>query len=146
VQLLNSRTYNINKLLMFIFSHSRKIHGLYFKSLYNSFLPHTFHFINSQSSHHLTVRIRMSFYLCLNRPKISNLSLVAIARIISCGIPSFRPSAVLYHFYIPLCVNSHNQKIDYFVKNTKILYNYWYFVMATCFGLSLDHLQVNVHK
>jgi hypothetical protein len=25
-----------------------------------------------------------------------------------------------------------------------MLYNYWYFVLATCFGLTLDHLQDNV--
>jgi hypothetical protein len=34
----------------------------------------------------------------------------------------------------------------YYRKTTKILYNYWYFVMATCFRLSLDHLQANVLK
>jgi len=33
-----------------------------------------------------------------------------------------------------------------YVKNTTILYNYWYFVTATCFGLSLDQLQANVLK
>ena len=38
------------------------------------------------------------------------------------------------------------QQIVYYVKNTTILYNYWYFVMATCFGLSLDSLQANVHR
>jgi hypothetical protein len=27
-----------------------------------------------------------------------------------------------------------------------MLYKYWYIVMATCFGPSLDHLQANVHK
>ena len=36
--------------------------------------------------------------------------------------------------------------IVYYVKNTTIVYNYWYFVMATCFGHSLDHLQTNVLK
>jgi hypothetical protein len=32
----------------------------------------------------------------------------------------------------------------YYVKNTNIFHNYWYFDMATCFGLSLDNLQANV--
>jgi len=31
-------------------------------------------------------------------------------------------------------------------KNTAILYNYWYFVMETCFGLSLDRLQAIILK
>ena len=34
----------------------------------------------------------------------------------------------------------------YITKNTAILYNYWYFVIATFFGLSLGRLQTNVHK
>jgi len=29
-------------------------------------------------------------------------------------------------------------------SKTTILYNFWHFVMATCFGLCLDHLQANV--
>jgi hypothetical protein len=37
------------------------------------------------------------------------------------------------------------QIVDY-VKNTTVLYNYWHFVMATCFGPPLDHLQANVFK
>ena len=32
------------------------------------------------------------------------------------------------------------KQIVYYVKNTKIWYNYWYFVMVICFDLSLDHL------
>jgi len=36
--------------------------------------------------------------------------------------------------------------VVYYVKNTTIVYNYWYSVMATCFGPSLDHLQANVLK
>jgi hypothetical protein len=36
------------------------------------------------------------------------------------------------------------KQIDYYVKKKKILYNYWYFVMVTCFGLCLDHMQVSV--
>jgi hypothetical protein len=36
--------------------------------------------------------------------------------------------------------------IVYYVKNTTRVYNYWYFVMATCFDPSLDHLQANVLK
>ena len=36
--------------------------------------------------------------------------------------------------------------IVYYVKNSTTIYNYWRFVMATCFGPSLDHLQVNVLK
>jgi len=31
------------------------------------------------------------------------------------------------------------KQIVYYVKNTTILYNFWYFVMATYFGPSLDH-------
>jgi len=38
------------------------------------------------------------------------------------------------------------KQIVYYVKNTTVLYNYWYFVMATGFDHSLDHLQVNVLK
>jgi len=38
------------------------------------------------------------------------------------------------------------KQIVYYVKNTKISYNYWYFVMATCFGLSLEHLLDKVLK
>ena len=34
----------------------------------------------------------------------------------------------------------------YYVKNTNISYNYWHFVMATCFGLCLEYLQDNVLK
>ena len=46
---------------------------------------------------------------------------------------------------VPLCFNSPN-KINPLLrlKNTTVLYNCWYFVMATCFGLSLDHLQAGV--
>jgi hypothetical protein len=47
---------------------------------------------------------------------------------------------------IPLCFNSHNKTNSLLRQNTTILYNYWYFVMASRFGLSLDHLQANVHK
>ena len=36
--------------------------------------------------------------------------------------------------------------IVYYVKNTTIVYNYWYPIMATRFGPSLDHLQANVLK
>jgi len=35
------------------------------------------------------------------------------------------------------------KQIVYYAKSTTI-YNYWYFAIATCFGLSLDHLQYNV--
>ena len=35
------------------------------------------------------------------------------------------------------------QMVSY-VKTTTKAYNYWYFVMATCFGLSLDHPLDNV--
>jgi hypothetical protein len=38
------------------------------------------------------------------------------------------------------------QQIIYSVKNYKKIYNYWYHAVATYFGLSLDHLQANVHK
>jgi hypothetical protein len=33
-----------------------------------------------------------------------------------------------------------------YVKNTTIVYNYWYLTMTTCFGLSLDHLQAKFRK
>jgi hypothetical protein len=36
------------------------------------------------------------------------------------------------------------KQIVYYIKNTTVLYNYWYFVMATYFSLSLDHLQASV--
>jgi hypothetical protein len=36
----------------------------------------------------------------------------------------------------PLCFNSHNKTNSLLRQNTTILYNYWYFVMATYFGLS----------
>ena len=36
------------------------------------------------------------------------------------------------------------QQIVHYVKNTIILYNYWYFFMATC--LSFDSLQANLHR
>jgi hypothetical protein len=46
---------------------------------------------------------------------------------------------------IPLCFNSKNKTNNLLrQKHTTILYNYWHFVMATCFGLSLDHLQAIV--
>ena len=38
------------------------------------------------------------------------------------------------------------KQIVYYAKNTTILYNYWYFVTATCFGLSVDHIQANFRK
>jgi hypothetical protein len=38
------------------------------------------------------------------------------------------------------------KQIAYYIKNTAYLYNYWYFVMATCFGLSLEHLQATILK
>ena len=37
-------------------------------------------------------------------------------------------------------------RIVYYVKSRTILYNYWYFVMATRFAFSLDHIKVNFHK
>ena len=47
---------------------------------------------------------------------------------------------------IPFCFNSHNKTTSLFRENETVLYNIWYCIMATCFGLPLDHLQVNVHK
>jgi hypothetical protein len=38
------------------------------------------------------------------------------------------------------------KRIFNYAKSTTILYNYWYFIMATCFGFSLDHLKANLHK
>jgi hypothetical protein len=37
------------------------------------------------------------------------------------------------------------QTVNY-VTNTTVLYIYWYFVMAACFGPSLDHPQASVHQ
>ena len=37
------------------------------------------------------------------------------------------------------------QMVSY-VKTTRKAYNYWYFVMATYFGLSVDHLKASVLK
>ena len=36
--------------------------------------------------------------------------------------------------------------MDYYFKNTTVVYNYCYFIMLICFGISLDHLQTNVHE
>ena len=36
-------------------------------------------------------------------------------------------------------------QIDCCVKNTTILYSFWYFITATCFRISLDHLQAIVN-
>jgi hypothetical protein len=38
------------------------------------------------------------------------------------------------------------KQIIHSVKNTTILCNYWYPLMTTCFGISLDQLQANVLK
>jgi len=38
------------------------------------------------------------------------------------------------------------KQIFYYIKNTTYFYNYWYFVMATCIGLSLDHHQASILK
>jgi hypothetical protein len=43
-------------------------------------------------------------------------------------------------------LNNTIKQIVYYIKDMTILYNYLYFVKATCFGLSLDHLQDNVLK
>jgi hypothetical protein len=40
---------------------------------------------------------------------------------------------------IVLCFNSHNKTV-YYDKNKTILYNYSYYVTATCFVLSLDYI------
>ena len=46
---------------------------------------------------------------------------------------------------IPLSFNSNNKTNSLLPQKHNIVY-YWYFVMATCFGLSLDRLQTNVLK
>ena len=38
------------------------------------------------------------------------------------------------------------KQIEEYVKSKTVLYNCRYTVMATCFGLSLDHLQANVFE
>jgi len=37
------------------------------------------------------------------------------------------------------------KEIAYYVKNTTTIHVYWYLIVATCSGLSLDHLQEYVH-
>jgi len=34
----------------------------------------------------------------------------------------------------------------YYVKNITAVHDYWYLIVATCFGLSLDHLQAYINK
>jgi hypothetical protein len=48
-----------------------------------------------------------------------------------------------YAIEVEECNNKTNSLLR---QNTTILYNYWYFDMATRFGLSLDHLQASVLK
>jgi hypothetical protein len=46
-----------------------------------------------------------------------------------------------------LCVSVLTIKqIAYYVTNRAISHNYLYFVMATCFGLSLRHLQAKIQR
>jgi hypothetical protein len=37
------------------------------------------------------------------------------------------------------------KEIAYYVKNTTTIHVYWYLIVATCSGLSLDHLQDYIH-
>jgi len=38
------------------------------------------------------------------------------------------------------------KQIVYYVKNKTTVFNYWHFITATRFGLSLDHVQSNFHE
>jgi hypothetical protein len=52
----------------------------------------------------------------------------------------------MYSFQVTTTKRLNNKTNNSLRQNTTILYNYWYFVMATRFGLSSDHLQASVLK
>jgi len=52
----------------------------------------------------------------------------------------------IYIYIYNLSSDREIKQIVNYVKSKRVLYNYWYFIVATCFGFYLDHLKVDFLK